>query len=82
MALQLSNAGGADLLVKHAKPPCPPVPVAAPAGPSKTKHDRAATIISLIKPGILVVLVVKVPQLELEEGGWRNRWTLGGPGVG
>ena len=35
---------GTDLLVKHAKPPCPPVPVAAPAGPSKTKHDRAATI--------------------------------------
>lgn len=35
---------GTDLLVGNAKPPRPPVPVAAPAGPSKTKHDRAATI--------------------------------------
>ena len=35
---------GTDLLVEHAKPPRPPVSVAAPAVPSKTKHDRAATI--------------------------------------
>lgn len=82
MALQLSNAGGADLLVKHAKPPCPPVPVAAPAGPSKTKHDRAATIHKLDKAWDLGGVGGESSAAGARRGGLAESVDLGRTGSG
>ena len=40
---------GVDVLQKRSKPPRPPVPVQAAAGPSRTQHDSASTVQKLDK---------------------------------
>jgi len=35
---------GKEVLQKHAKPPCPPLPKPVEMGPSRTTHDRKSTI--------------------------------------
>jgi len=62
--------------------PCPPVPVAAPAGPSKTKHDRAATIHKLDKAWDLGGVGGESSAAGARRGGLAESEDLGRTGSG